>query len=90
MRLLPVPGPALALSVALASVLVIAPIAAFAAATTISTDPYTQATCAASAQTNHHTEVEPDTFSHGSTRATACGSSRRSLSWSLAAFTATR
>jgi hypothetical protein len=33
----------------------------------ISTDPFTQATCAASALTNHHTEVEPDTFSNGST-----------------------
>src|SRR5207302_4810667 len=33
----------------------------------ISTDPFTQATCKASATTNHHTEVEPDTFSNGST-----------------------
>src|SRR6185503_2340818 len=33
----------------------------------ISNDPFTQATCAASALTNHHTEVEPDTFSNGST-----------------------
>src|SRR6266571_8929607 len=33
----------------------------------ISSDPFTQATCAASATTNHHTEVEPDTFSNGST-----------------------
>src|SRR5512133_2958818 len=40
---------------------------AVAATTTISTDPFTQATCAASATTNHHTEVEPDTFSNGST-----------------------
>ncbi|HLO33236.1 MAG TPA: sialidase family protein [Anaerolineales bacterium] len=40
---------------------------ALAATTTISTDPFTQATCAASATTNHHTEVEPDTFSNGST-----------------------
>src|SRR5262249_54743050 len=29
--------------------------------------PFTQATCAASNTTNHHTEVEPDTFSNGST-----------------------
>jgi hypothetical protein len=35
--------------------------------TDISTDPFTQATCAASNTTNHHTEVEPDTFSFGST-----------------------
>src|SRR5215470_4049771 len=33
----------------------------------ISTDPFTQATCAGSATTNHQTEVEPDTFSNGST-----------------------
>jgi len=38
-----------------------------AATTHISNDPFTQATCAASALTNHHTEVEPDTFSNGST-----------------------
>ncbi|HEX6480834.1 MAG TPA: sialidase family protein [Ktedonobacteraceae bacterium] len=33
----------------------------------ISSDPFTQATCAGSATTNHHTEVEPDTYSNGST-----------------------
>src|SRR5215470_7659994 len=33
----------------------------------ISTDPFTQATCAGSAITNHQTEVEPDSFSNGST-----------------------
>jgi hypothetical protein len=33
----------------------------------ISSDPFTQATCKASSTTNHHTEVEPDTFSNGST-----------------------
>src|SRR4051794_19829626 len=33
----------------------------------ISTDPFTQATCKASAVTNHQTEVEPDTFANGST-----------------------
>lgn len=33
----------------------------------ISTDPFTQSTCAASSTTNHHTEVEPDTFSSGAT-----------------------
>src|SRR5262245_52684840 len=38
-----------------------------AATLTISSDPFTQATCAASATTNHQTEVEPDTFSFGST-----------------------
>src|SRR6185437_9703428 len=40
---------------------------AYAATVHISTDPFTQATCAASNTTNHHTEVEPDTFSNGST-----------------------
>src|SRR5574340_398226 len=38
-----------------------------AATVHLSTDPFTQATCAASATTNHHTEVEPDTYSNGST-----------------------
>src|SRR5258706_4925760 len=38
-----------------------------AATTHISTDPFTQATCHASATTNHSTEVEPDTYSNGST-----------------------
>src|SRR3954452_15534058 len=40
---------------------------AHAAVLTISTDPFTQATCKASTTTNHHTEVEPDTFANGST-----------------------
>src|SRR5689334_21141126 len=53
---------AVAFAFALSSVMV-----ALAATTTISTDPFTQATCKASTTTNHHTEVEPDTFSNGST-----------------------
>src|SRR5262245_17024631 len=58
----------LALALAASFVLAFASVlTAFAATTTISTDPFTQATCAASATTNHHTEVEPDTFSNGST-----------------------
>src|SRR5438876_3335291 len=40
---------------------------AYAATAHISTDPFTQATCHASNTTNHSTEVEPDTFSNGST-----------------------
>ena len=40
---------------------------AAAATLPVSTDPFTQATCAASNTTNHQTEVEPDTFSNGST-----------------------
>ncbi len=56
-------------SVILAVVLALAlpPLGASAATTQISTDPYTQATCKASNTTNHHTEVEPDTYSNGST-----------------------
>ena len=60
-----IPTP-LGLIVALALTLV-SPSVAFAATTHISTDPFTQATCAASNTTNHHTIVEPDTFSYGST-----------------------
>jgi hypothetical protein len=33
----------------------------------IAIDPYTQATCHGSVQTNHHANVEPDSFSNGST-----------------------
>jgi hypothetical protein len=33
----------------------------------LSSDPFTQATCAASTTTNHRTEVEPDTFANGAT-----------------------
>ncbi len=40
---------------------------AYADTVHLSTDPFTHTTCAASATTNHHTEVEPDTFSNGST-----------------------
>ena len=50
----------------LALVLAAVPLAS-AATTHVSTDPFTQATCAASTTTNHHTEVEPDTYSNGST-----------------------
>ena len=41
--------------------------AAAAGPLVISTDPFTQATCAGSSATNHRTEVEPDSFSNGST-----------------------
>jgi hypothetical protein len=43
------------------------PAAVGAATVHLSTDPFTQATCAGSSTTNHHTEVEPDTFANGST-----------------------
>src|ERR1043165_123207 len=40
---------------------------AVAATTAIGTDPFTQATCHASNTTNHPANVEPDSFSFGST-----------------------
>jgi hypothetical protein len=55
-----------ALGVALTAALAVAP-AANAAVSQVSVDPFTQATCHASATTNHQTQVEPDTFSNGST-----------------------
>jgi len=63
---------ALALGVAGSSALLtvtLFPGAASAALTAvpIGTDPFTQATCKASATTNHHANVEPDSFSFGST-----------------------
>jgi hypothetical protein len=56
----------LALGVALTAMLVLAP-AAGAAVLQVSADPFTQSTCKASTTTNHQTQVEPDTFSNGST-----------------------
>jgi len=57
-----------ALTVAILFTLVAFPaLVAYAATVHLSTDPFTQATCAASTLTNHHTEVEPDTYSNGST-----------------------
>src|SRR3954451_25010587 len=41
--------------------------AAEAAVLQVGTDPFTQATCQASATTNHRTLVEPDSFASGST-----------------------
>jgi hypothetical protein len=52
--------------VVMAAVLAV-PAVAGAAALQIGADPFTQATCAASTTTNHRTEVEPDSFSNGST-----------------------
>jgi BNR repeat-like domain len=37
----------------------------------IASDPFAQSTCKASAATNHHANVEPDSFSNGSTIVTA-------------------
>src|SRR5262245_25028039 len=53
---------AVALTFALSSIML-----ALAATTDIGTDPYTQATCHGSNTTNHHANVEPDSFSFGST-----------------------
>src|SRR5690349_21483789 len=53
---------ALTLTLVLSTTLV-----ALAATTTIGTDPFTQATCHASNTTNHQANVEPDSFSNGST-----------------------
>jgi hypothetical protein len=52
-----------ALAVALVAV---SPVSA-AAPVVIGSDPFTQSTCHGSAQTNHHANVEPDSFSNGST-----------------------
>ena len=52
---------------ALAMAIALAPSDAGAVLPTISTDPFTQATCHGSTTTYHQTEVEPDTFSNGST-----------------------
>src|SRR5438270_9526802 len=54
------------MGVAMAAVLAV-PAVAGAAVLQIGSDPFTQSTCAASATTNHRTEVEPDSFSNGST-----------------------
>jgi hypothetical protein len=54
------------LGVAAAAALTL-PVAAHAATLPIATDPFTQATCKASTLTNHHANVEPDTFSNGAT-----------------------
>src|SRR5947209_5730815 len=54
---------------AAALALIIAPGIASAAVSPadIATDPFTQGTCAASTATNHHANVEPDSFSNGAT-----------------------
>jgi len=59
--------PVLTIAILLSFVAFPALVAYAASPLQISSDPFTQATCAASSTTNHHTEVEPDTFSNGST-----------------------
>ena len=58
------------------------PTVASAAPLPIGTDPFTQATCAASSATNHHANVEPDssrTARRSSRRTRSAGSRRRRL-----------
>lgn len=59
----------LSLTLSMAASAAVPATAAFAASTPlqIAADPFTQANCAASAATNHHANVEPDSFSYGST-----------------------
>jgi BNR repeat protein len=57
--------PVLTITVVLS--LVAFPVLAASVPLQIGSDPFTQATCAASAATNHHANVEPDSFSNGST-----------------------
>ena len=52
---------------AVAALALAAPATTLAAGLQIATDPFTQATCHASSTTNHHANVEPDSFSNGST-----------------------
>src|SRR5947209_10618398 len=59
--------PALTVAILLTLVAFPALVAYAASAVPISSDPFTQSTCKASSTTNHQTEVEPDTFSNGST-----------------------
>src|SRR5947207_14020725 len=59
--------PAITLAILLTLIAFPALVAYAASALQISTDPFTQTTCKASTTTNHHTEVEPDTFSNSST-----------------------
>ena len=57
-----------ALFVSVVAVLLLAaPVIAASTPVEIGSDPFTQATCAASSTTNHQANVEPDSFSNGST-----------------------
>jgi BNR repeat protein len=54
-------------AVAVFAIALAAPLSAFAATLNIAADPFTQATCHGSNTTNHKANVEPDSFSNGST-----------------------
>ena len=56
-----------ALTIALVLALVAFPVFATSVTLEIAVDPFTQATCHGSAPTNHQANVEPDSFSNGST-----------------------
>jgi hypothetical protein len=56
----------IAVTVSLVLALIL-PLSALAATAAIGTDPFTQSTCHASNTTNHQANVEPDSFSNGST-----------------------
>jgi hypothetical protein len=56
-----------ALLVSAVAILMLAVPVTAASPVQIATDPFTQATCAASSITNHQANVEPDSFSNGST-----------------------
>ena len=56
-----------ALVVSAAAILMLAVPVTAASPVQIATDPFTQATCHASSTTNHQANVEPDSFSNGST-----------------------
>src|SRR5919205_1843296 len=56
-----------ALSIVLVLALAAFPVFAASVPLEIGTDPFTQATCHASNTTNHQANVEPDSFSNGST-----------------------
>jgi hypothetical protein len=56
-----------ALIIAVVLVLAAFPVFAASVPVQIAADPFTQSTCHASALTNHQTNVEPDSFSNGST-----------------------
>ncbi len=54
--------------ITVSAIALVAPLSTFAlSALQIASDPFTQATCAASGVTNHQANVEPDSFSNGST-----------------------
>ena len=60
-------GPAMVAAAVCALSMLAAPVTAASVPVQLATDPFTQGTCAASTLTNHQANVEPDSFSNGST-----------------------